>query len=60
MRMKTYAVKVQVSGTVTVMVSAPDYEEAEEEAYYEVQNMDLREEDLEFEVISSELDDDEG
>lgn len=60
MRMKTYAVKVAVSGTVTVMVSAPDYEEAEEEAYYEAQNLDLREEDLEFEVISSELDDDEG
>jgi len=58
MRMKSYAVTIQVSGTVTVFVTAPDYEEAEEEAYYEVQNMDLREEDLEFEVISSEEDSD--
>lgn len=58
--MKTYAVKVQVSGTVTVLVSAPDYEEAEEEGYYQAQALDLREEDLEYEVISSELDDDEG
>jgi len=59
MRMKSYAVKVAVSGTITVFVTAPDYEEAEEEAYYQAQSVDLREEDLEYEVISSEPDNDE-
>lgn len=58
--MKSYAVRVAVSGTVLVYVSAPDYEEAEEEAFYQAQSMDLRDADLEYEVISSELDDDEG
>jgi hypothetical protein len=58
MRMKNYAVKVAVSGTITVFVTAPDYEEAEEEAYYQAQAVDLREEDLEFEVLESEEDND--
>jgi len=58
MRMKTYAVKVAVSGTVTVFVTAPDYEEAEEEAIYTAQALDLRDEDLEFEVLESEEDND--
>lgn len=59
MRMKSYAVKVNVSGTVTVFVTAPDYEEAEDCAIDEAQNMDLRDCDLDYEVISSEEDSDE-
>ena len=58
MKMKSYAVRVAVSGTVTVFVDAPDYDEAEEEAYYMAQALDLREEDLEFEVVDSEEDGD--
>ena len=58
MKMKSYAVTVQVSGTVTVFVTAPDYEEAEEEAIYEAQNMDLRDCDLNYEVVDSEEDGD--
>jgi hypothetical protein len=58
MRMKTYAVRVAVSGTVTVFVTAPDYEEAEEEAIYTAHALDLRDEDLEFEVLESEEDND--
>ena len=56
MKMKSYAVTVEVSGTVTVFVTAPDYEEAEEEAIYAAQALDLREEDLEFQVVESEED----
>jgi hypothetical protein len=60
MKMKSYAVKVHVSGTVTVFVTAPDYEEAEEEAIYTAQALDLRDEDLDFEVLESEEDGDES
>ena len=59
MKMKSYAVKINVSGTVTVFVTAPDYEEAEDCAIEEAQNMDLRECDLDFEVLESEEDSDE-
>lgn len=54
MRMKEYAVKLHVSGTVTVFVSAPDYEEAEDVALEEVYNENFNEWDLDFEVIESE------
>jgi hypothetical protein len=59
MKMKSYAVKISVSGTVTVFVTAPDYEEAEGVAMDEAQNMDLRDCDLDYEVIESEEDNDE-
>jgi hypothetical protein len=59
MRMKSYAVTVNVSGNVTVFVEAPDYEEAEEEAIYQAQAMNLMDMDLEFEVVDSEEDSDE-
>jgi len=58
MRMKSYAVTVEVSGTVTVFVTAPDYDEAEEEAIYAAQALDLRDEDLNYEVVNSEEDGD--
>ena len=58
MKMKSYAVTVEVSGTVTVFVTAPDYEEAEDFAIEEAQNMDLRECDLNYEVVCSEEDND--
>lgn len=60
MKMKSYAVKVGVSGTVTVFVTAPDYEEAEEEAIYQAQGMDIRDCDFDYEVICSEPDNDES
>ena len=56
MKMKSYAVTVEVSGTVTVLVSAPDYDEAEEEAIYLAEEMDLRGENLTYQVIHSEED----
>lgn len=58
MKMKSYAVTVEVSGTVTVFVTAPDYEEAEDLAIEEAQNMDLRDEDLSYAVVCSEEDGD--
>lgn len=58
MKMKNYAVTVEVSGTVTVFVTAPDYEEAEDCAIEEAQNMDLRDCDLNYEVVCSEEDGD--
>lgn len=58
MKMKSYAVTVEVSGTVTVFVTAPDYEEAEDCAIEEAQNMDLRECDLNYEVVCGEEDGD--
>jgi hypothetical protein len=59
MKMKSYAVTVNVLGNVTVFVVAPDYEEAEEEAIYQAQAMNLQDMDLEFEVVDSEEDNDE-
>jgi hypothetical protein len=38
MRMKTYAVKIHFSGSNTYIVTAPDYEEAEDVALDEFQN----------------------
>ena len=54
MKMKSYAVKLQVSGYVTVFVDAPDYEEAEDVAMDEAYNENWNEWDLEFEVVESE------
>jgi hypothetical protein len=54
MKMKSYAVKLQVSGYVTVFVDAPDYEEAEDCAAEEAGNEDWNDWDLDFEVIESE------
>lgn len=59
MKMKSYAVTIEVSGTITVFVTAPDYEEAEDCAIDEAQNMDLRDCDLNYEVVCSEEDHDE-
>ena len=54
MRMKSYAVKLHVSGTVTVFVDAPDDSEAEDCAYEAAQNENWNEWDLDFEVVESE------
>jgi hypothetical protein len=59
MKMKSYAVTVEVSGTVTVFVTAPDYEEAEEIAIEQAQNENWNEWDLNLEVNGSEEDSDE-
>jgi hypothetical protein len=58
MRMKNYAVTIEVRGTVTVFVSAPDYEEAEEVAIEQAQNQNWNDWDLELEVNGSEEDSD--
>jgi hypothetical protein len=57
MKMKSYAIKLQVSGYVTVFVDAPDYEEAEDCALDDVYNEDWNEWDLEFEIVESEEED---
>ena len=54
--MKTYAVTIEVSGTVTVFVSAPDYEEAEEIGLEVAYNQNWNEWDLDLEVNGSEED----
>jgi len=59
MKMKSYAVTVEVRGTVTVFVTAPDYEEAEEVALEQAQNENWNDWDLELEVNGSEEDSDE-
>lgn len=59
MKMKSYAVTIEVSGRVTVYVTAPDYEEAEEVALEEARNQDWNAWDLELEVNGSEEDSDE-
>jgi len=59
MKMKSYAVTIEVSGRVTVLVTAPDYEEAEDLAIEQAQNTDLRDCDLDYEVVCSEEDNDE-
>ena len=58
--MKDYAVRLNFYGTTTVIVSAPDYEEAEEVALEEAQNGNFNDLDIEFEVESSELDNDDS
>ena len=52
--MKSYEVRLYVTGYVTVFVDAPDYEEAEDVALEEAGNQDWNEFDLEFEVTESE------
>jgi hypothetical protein len=58
MKMKSYAVTIEVSGRVTVYVTAPDYEEAEEIAIEQAQNENWNDWDLELEVNGSEEDSD--
>lgn len=60
MRMKGYVVTLEVMGTVSIYVTAPSYEEAEEVAYDEIQSEDWNTWDLDFQVIKSELDDDDN
>lgn len=59
MKMKDYAVTVEVRGTVTVYVTAPDSEEAEQLAIEVAQNENWNEWDLDLEVNGSEEDSDE-
>jgi uncharacterized protein YjbK len=59
MKMKSYAVTIEVFGRVTVFVTAPDYEEAEEVAIEKAQNENWNDWDLELEVNGSEEDNDE-
>ena len=54
MKLKSYEVKMRVYGTVTILVDAPDYEEAEDIAYSEIHNEDWNDWDLDFEVAESE------
>jgi hypothetical protein len=58
MRTKGYAVRLNFYGSTTVFVTAPDYDEAETVALEEAENCNYNELDIEFEVESSELDDD--
>ena len=59
MKMKDYAVTIEVRGTVTMYVTAPDLEEAEQVAIEEAQNENWNEWDLDLEVNGSEEDSDE-
>lgn len=59
MKMKDYAVTVEVRGTVTIYVTAPDSEEAEQVAIEEAQNENWNEWDLDLEVNGCEEDSDE-
>jgi hypothetical protein len=59
MKMKSYAVNIEVTGRVTIYLSAPDYEEAEEIALEVAQNEDWNDWDLDLEVNGSEEDGDE-
>ena len=52
--MKSYAVKLRVSGIVTVFIDAPDYEEAEECALDNVHYEEWNDWDLDFEIEESE------
>jgi hypothetical protein len=54
MKMNSYAVTVEVRGTITVYVNAPDYEEAEELAIEEAQTQDWNNWELDLEVNGSE------
>jgi hypothetical protein len=60
MRMKGYSVKLNFYGSTTVFVTAPDYDEAEQLALEQADAGDYNTLDIEFEVESSELDDDES
>lgn len=56
MKMKGYVVTLEVTGRVSVYVTAPDDGEAEEVAFDEIQNEDWNKWDLDFEVVECELD----
>jgi len=58
MKMKSYAVNIEVRGRVTVYVTAPDYEEAEEIGLEVAYNENWNEWDLDLEVNGSEEDSD--
>jgi hypothetical protein len=60
MKMKGYAVRLNFYGTTTVFVTAPDDEEGETVALEEAQNMDFNDLDIEFEIESTEEDNDES
>ena len=60
MRMKGYVVTLNVTGKVSIYVTAPDDGEAEDVAYDEIQNEDWNKWDLDFEVTDCELDDDDN
>ena len=53
MKLKSYEVKMKVYGTVTIFVDAPDHEEAEDIAYFEIHNEDWNDWDLDFEIAES-------
>lgn len=55
--MKDYAVRLNFYGTTTVIVSAPDDEEAMDVALEEAQNGNYNDLDIEFEVESIDNDD---
>lgn len=57
--MKSYAVNIEVRGRVTIYVTAPDYEEAEDVALEHAYNENWNEWDLDLEVNGSEEDSDE-
>jgi len=60
MKMKGYAVRLNFYGSTTVFVTAPDYDEAETVALEEAENGNFNELEIEFEVESSEEDNDES
>jgi hypothetical protein len=60
MKMKGYAVRLNFYGSTTVFITAPDYDEAEEVALENAENGDYNLLEIEFEVESSEQDDDES
>jgi len=59
MKMKSYAVNIEVTGRVTIYVTAPDYEEAEDAALEHAYSENWNEWDLDLEVNGSEEDGDE-
>jgi len=60
MKMKSYAVRLNFYGSTTVFVTAPDYDEAETVALEEAENGNYNDLEIEFEVESSEEDNDES
>jgi hypothetical protein len=60
MKQKGYAVRLNFYGSTTVFITAPDYDEAEEVALENAENGDYNLLEIEFEVESSEQDDDES
>lgn len=58
MKMKSYAITIEVSGTITVFVTSPDEDEAQDLALEEAYNQKWNDWDLELEVNGSEEDSD--